>query len=54
MLRHYFWHFSMCNIVGSHGCSKYVNKFKRQNLKDRKNPLLMLFLIYQNNKVKDA
>ena len=46
MLLHNFWHFSYqsetCNIAGSHGCSKYVNKFKRQMPKDGKNPLLLL------------
>ena len=35
----YFGYLSeMCNIAGSHECNKYVNKFKRQKLKDGENP----------------
>ena len=56
MLRHNVWHSDYqsetCNIAGSHGCSKYVNKFKRQKLKDGK--ILYGLQINQNNKVDDA
>ena len=48
MLRRNFWLFGYlsetCNIAGSHGCSKYVNNFKRQKLKDGENPLLVLIV----------
>ena len=46
MMRPNFWHVGYlsetCNVAGFHGCSKYLNKFKRQKLKDGENPLLML------------
>ena len=42
MLRQKIWHFGYqsetCNIAGSHGCSKYMNKFIRQKLKGGTNP----------------
>ena len=54
MLRRNFWHFGYqsetCNIADSHGCSKYVNDFKRQKLKDEENPLLMLIELIRTTK----
>ena len=35
-------------------CSKYVNGFKRQKLKEGENPFLMLICNNQNHKVNDA
>ena len=54
MLQRNLWHFGYlsetCNIAGSHGCSKYVNNFKRQKLKDGENPYLMLIELIRTTK----